>query len=232
MRTGLSIIIPCLDEAVGIVAALERLQPLRARGAEVIVVDGGSADATITLAAQRADRLVVAARGRAAQMNAGAAVARGDVLLFLHADCVLPSLADHLIIDGLTSSGKQWGRFDVDLSAQHFLLHSVGRMMNLRSRLTSVATGDQGIFVRKDLFFALGGFPPIPLMEDIAMSKRLKTTGSPLCLRSRITASARRWQRNGVLRTIVLMWRLRLAFFLGADPVKLAFHYGTVRAKD
>ena len=228
----LSIIVPCLDEAAGIVAALRRLQPLRGRGHEVIVVDGGSSDETAALAAPYADRVVVAPRGRAAQMNAGAALACEGVLLFLHADCTLPAQADHLILDGLTASGKKWGRFDISLDGAHPLLPVIAFMMNMRSQVTGIATGDQGIFVARDLFAAVAGYPPLPLMEDIALSRRLRASGRPLRVRSQITASARRWQRHGVLRTVMLMWRLRLAYFLGADPAGLALRYDAARPRD
>ena len=221
----LSIIVPCLNEAAGIVAALDRLQPLRARGAEVVVVDGESTDGSVALAAPLADRILAAPRGRASQMNAGATVARGPVLLFLHADCALPADAERLIVDGLAASDKRWGRFDVNLDGVHPLLRLIAFMMNLRSRLTGIATGDQGMFVTRELFAKAGGFPVIPLMEDVALSKLLKTHGAPLCLRQHIIASARRWEQRGVLRTVVLMWRLRLAYFLGADPGDLALRY-------
>ena len=226
----LSIIVPCLNEAAGIVAALDRLQPLRARGAEVVVVDGESTDGSVALAAPLADRVLTAPRGRASQMNAGAAGARGSVLLFLHADCTLPADGDRQIADGLRSSGKQWGRFDVSLAGAHPLLGLIAFMMNLRSRLTGIATGDQGIFVTRVLFDAVGGFPAIPLMEDIALSRSLKLFGAPLCLRARITVSGRRWDERGVLRTMLLMWRLRLAYFLGADPADLALRYDESRS--
>ncbi len=228
---SLSVIVPRLNEAAGIVAALERLQPLRERGVEVIVVDGGSGDDSITLATPLADRVLTAPRGRASQMNAGAAVARGGVLLFLHADCVLPPDADRLMMDGLAASGKRWGRFDVNLNGAHPLLHLIAFMMNWRSRLTGIATGDQGIFVTRGLFAAAGGFPDIPLMEDIAFSRLLKSHGPPLYLHQRIAASGRRWEQHGVLRTIVLMWRLRLAYFLGADPADLALRYDGARPR-
>ena len=227
----LSIIVPCLDEAAGIVAALERLQPLRRRGAEVIVVDGGSADATVEIATPRADHVVTAPRGRAAQMNAGAAVARAEVLLFLHADCTLPVDVDRLISDSLAAGSSRWGRFDVSLRGGHPMLAVIAFMMNLRSRLTGIATGDQGIFVARELFSAVGGFPVIALMEDIALSKLLKAHGAPRCLRQRITASGRRWEQHGVLRTTMLMWRLRLAYFCGADPAELAPRYDNARAR-
>lgn len=222
----LSIIVPTLDEAAGIAASLGALAPLRARGAEVIVVDGGSGDATAELAAPLADRVIAAARGRAAQMNAGAAVASGDTLLFLHADTRLPDGADRLVLEGLAASGRDWGRFDVRIDGRGVLLPVIATLMNLRSRLTGIATGDQALFARRSAFERAGGFPAIPLMEDIAFSKSMKVKGPPLCLRDRVVTSGRRWERHGALRTIVLMWRLRLAYFLGAEPARLAKRYG------
>src|SRR5262245_56955493 len=222
---SLSIIIPTLNEAENIPATLDALAPLKARGAEVIVVDGGSADDTIARARPLADLVVSAPRGRALQMNAGAARARGAILLFLHADSVPPPHADSLIVDGLNRTRRNWGRFDVRIAGGHPLLRVVERAMNLRSRWTGIATGDQGIFVTRSLYTAAGGYPEIPLMEDVALAKRLKGFGPPLCLRHRLTTSARRWERNGILRTVVLMWRLRLAYWLGADPGTLAARY-------
>jgi len=220
----LSIVMPVLNEAAGIAAALEALAPLRARGAEIIVVDGGSSDGTPEAAAPLADRVLTAPRGRAAQMNAGAAAAHGDVLLFLHADTRLPEDADILIRDALARSTKVWGRFDVRFTDGALPL--VAAMMNLRSRATGIATGDQAMFVTCDAFVRAGGFPAIALMEDVALSARLKRLSRPLCLAARVETSPRRWQTNGALRTILLMWRLRLAFFLGADPRRLARAYG------
>ena len=164
-------------------------------------------------------------------MNAGAARARGSILLFLHADSVPPPEADALIVDGLNRTRRSWGRFDARIAGAHPLLRVVETLMNLRSRLTGIATGDQGIFVTRSLFTAVGGYPEIALMEDVALTKRLKRFGAPLCLKHRITTSARRWERNGVLRTIFLMWRLRLAYWLGADPARLAMRYDN-RARD
>jgi rSAM/selenodomain-associated transferase 2 len=221
----LSIIIPVLDEGEAIAGALDALAELRGLGVEVIVVDGGSTDATVQRARLRADHVLSAPRGRALQMNAGAAKAAGDVLLFLHADTRLPNEAERLVLDGLARSQRLWGRFDVIIAGRHPLLRLVALMMNLRSRITGIATGDQAMFARRDAFQAAGGFPDIPLMEDIALSKRLKRQGRPLCLRERATTSGRRWEKHGVLRTIVLMWRLRLAYFLGADPAALAGRY-------
>lgn len=220
-----SIIIPCLNEADQIGELLHSLRPLRSRGAELIVVDGGSADGTLDIAAPLADRALAAARGRAAQMNAGAAVASGDVLLFLHADTRLPPDADTAVAQALECPGRCWGRFDVRISGPHLLLRVVAAMMNARSRWTGIATGDQAIFVTREAFGRVGGYAEIPLMEDIALSKRLKPLAHPLCLRARVTTSGRRWQQHGVLRTILLMWRLRLAYALGADPERLAARY-------
>ena len=157
--------------------------------------------------------------------HAGAERARGEILLFLHADGRLPEAADALIVDGLKRSRTGWGRFDVIIAGRHPLLRLVERLMNLRSRLTGIATGDQGIFVTRSLFTAAGGYPPIPLMEDLALSRRLKSYSRPLCLRHPLVTSARRWERHGVVRTILLMWRLRFAYWLGADPHKLALRY-------
>jgi rSAM/selenodomain-associated transferase 2 len=225
----LSIIVPCLNEAQAIVPTLAAVQPLRARGAELIVVDGGSEDDTMARAAPLADLVLAAPRGRASQMNAAATHARGEILLFLHADTRLPEDADRLIAEGLRRARRGWGRFDVAIEGAHPLLRVVAWLMNLRSRLTGIATGDQAIFVTRSLFAAAGGYPEIPLMEDIALSKRLKRFGPPLCLAQRAVTSGRRWERNGVLRTILLMWRLRLAYWLGADPRKLALRYGQSR---
>jgi len=222
----LSLILPTLDEEAGIGAALEAVQPLRRRGAEILVVDGGSADRTAAIASPLADAVIAAPRGRAAQMNAGAARARGDVLLFLHADTRLPPDADRLILDGLAASGRLWGRFDVAIASRHPLLRVTASLMNWRSRLSGIATGDQAIFVRRHAFEACGGYPNLPLMEDIAFSGLMKRAGRPLCLSHRVVTSGRRWEKQGVLRTIVLMWRLRLAYFLGADPAQLAERYG------
>ncbi|MFI4971912.1 MAG: TIGR04283 family arsenosugar biosynthesis glycosyltransferase [Hyphomicrobiales bacterium] len=221
----LSIVIPVLDEAAEIETALSALVPYRQRGVEVIVADGGSSDSTAERARVLADRVIAAPRGRSLQMNAGAAAAQGDVLLFLHADTQLPENADGLVLDGLARSGSAWGRFDVRFDGGG-LLRVVAAMMNLRSRLTGIATGDQALFVTRAAFERVGGFPAIALMEDVALSVRLKRFGRPCALRARVTTSARRWRKHGTMRTVLLMWRLRLRFFLGADPAKLARAYG------
>jgi len=224
---SLSIIVPVLNEAASIVATLEALAPLRARAAEVIVVDCGSTDGTFALATPLADRVIASGRGRAAQMNAGAAIARGNVLLFLHADTRLPPDADRLIIDGLAQSGRRWGRFDVTIEGAHPLLPLVAATMNARSRLTGITTGDQAMFVTREAFTTVGGFPAIALMEDITLARNLKRVSRPLSLRQRVTTSGRRWQKRGVLHTILMMWRLRLAYFFGASPEELARRYNT-----
>ncbi|MBB4636384.1 TIGR04283 family arsenosugar biosynthesis glycosyltransferase [Longimicrobium terrae] len=221
----ISIIIPALNEAEGIADTLAALAPLRARGHQVIVADGGSADATVELARPLADAIVDAPRGRALQQNAGAAAADGDVLLFLHADTRLPPDADRLVLDGLAAGGAGWGRFDVRLTGGAPMLRVVERMISLRSRATGIATGDQAIFVRRDWWERAGGFPPIPLMEDVALSTTLRRRGRPLCLRAAVTTSSRRWEQRGVWRTILLMWRLRMEYALGADPERLAARY-------
>jgi len=221
----LSIIVPVLDEAPGIEAALAALATYRMRGCELVVVDGGSRDETLALAKPLADRVLTAPRGRALQMNAGAAVARGAVLLFLHADTKLPANADALISASLAQPGRVWGRFDIRFD-QGGVMPLIAVMMNLRSRLSAIATGDQAIFVTRTAFDAVGGFPAQPLMEDIAFSSRIRRVGRPAYIRARVTTSARRWQSQGVLRTVFLMWRLRLAYLFGVDPAKLARQYG------
>jgi len=228
----LAIIVPVLDEAAQIEACLAALGGLRQRGACVIVVDGGSRDATVQLAAPLCDRVIVAARGRALQMNAGARCeqARGaDVLLFLHADAQLPPDADRLIFRALAGGGACWGRFDVRLQGRSPGLRLIGLLMNLRSRATGICTGDQAIFVAQGAFLALEGFAPIPLMEDVEFCRRARQLSAPVALRPPAMVSGRRWDRGGVARTVLLMWWLRLAFFLGADPQQLAQRYRNAR---
>lgn len=219
----LSIIMPTLNEAETIVAALTALQPLRQQGHEVIVSDGGSSDATVTLAQPLVDNLIHCKAGRSLQMNGGAAQATGDVLLFLHADTQLPDNAAQLIEMALNK--KTWGRFDVSLSGPQPLLRIIEFMMNWRSRLTGICTGDQAIFIRQGLFRAVGGFPAIALMEDIAISSRLKIQNRPARITTAVISSSRRWESRGILRTVVLMWLLRLAYFFGINPERLAERY-------
>jgi rSAM/selenodomain-associated transferase 2 len=218
----LSIIIPTLDEAECVGALLQQLQPLRTRGHEVILVDGGSRDATVALAEPLVDKLLTAPAGRARQMNAGAGAADGQVLWFVHADSIIPNKADVII---LNSAGELWGRFNVHMSGDRLLLRVVERLMNLRSRITGIATGDQGIFVSRALFKRIGGYTELPLMEDIDLSKRLKREQRPVCLQNTLTTSSRRWERKGIVRTILMMWYLRLAWFLGVPATRLVSRY-------
>jgi rSAM/selenodomain-associated transferase 2 len=228
----LAIIIPVLDEAALIESCLAALSQLRQRGAVVIVVDGGSSDATVRMAAPLCDRVIVAPRGRALQMNAGARCEQAqscEVLLFLHADVRLPPEADRLIFRALSNRRSGWGRFDVTLQGRSPGLRLVGIMMNLRSRATGICTGDQALFVEQGVFLALEGFAPIDLMEDIEFSRRARRLSAPIALRPPVIVSARRWDRAGLVRTIVRMWWLRLAYFLGADPRQLAQRYRNAR---
>ena len=224
MPPRLTIVIPVLNEAAHIAAALVALAPLRERGIELIVVDGGSSDGSQVLARSLADQVLLSPPGRARQMNAGAKAASGDALLFLHADTVLPSDAPALVARALTR--RAWGRFDVQIDGRSRLLPIVAALMNTRSRLTGVATGDQAIFVRRQAFEAIGGFPDQPLMEDIEISTRLRRQhGQPACLRTRVTTSGRRWDERGAWRTLWLMWRLRLGYRLGVSAERLAAAY-------
>ena len=222
----LSIVMPVLDEAERVAGALEALSPLRARGVEIIVVDGGSIDATVEKAKRLADLVIVAPRGRASQMNAGALQAQGDALLFLHCDTQLPKDADRLILEALARSGRVWGRFDVELAGRPFMLRVVAFMMNRRSRLTGIATGDQAIFMRSEALAKVGFYPDIPLMEDIAISKALKRLTRPVAIKQHAIASGRRFEARGVFTLILVMWGLRIAYWAGADPDTLARCYG------
>jgi rSAM/selenodomain-associated transferase 2 len=230
----LAVIVPVLDEAAIIAERLAALAPLRAAGHMVIVVDGGSADETVARARPLADVVLASSRGRARQMNAGAAAASGsDVLLFLHADTTLPADAAPLIAAALAPPAhgiaRVWGRFDVTIAGRSRWLPAVAALMNSRSRWSGIATGDQAIFVRADAFAAAGGFPEWPLMEDIGLSRLLKRISRPAALRARVVTAGRRWDANGALRTIALMWWLRLRFFLGAKPETLVASYTSVR---
>lgn len=232
-NAGLSIVVPVLNEAATIGVCLRRLAALRSRGAEVIVVDGGSADDTVALASPLCNVVVHAPRGRASQMNAGARQAQENVLLFLHADTELPESADVLIRDALLGDPSlTWGRFDLRIDGTVPLLGVVARMMSIRSRLTGIATGDQAIFCMREAFEREGGFKAIPIMEDIAFCKQLRRHSRPICLRARVKTSGRRWEANGVIRTILLMWWLRLAYALGVPPERLSqwYRYGPSRS--
>jgi rSAM/selenodomain-associated transferase 2 len=225
MGTTLSVIIPTLRERRRIADTLQPLQELRRRGHEVILVDGGSDDGTRDVAAPLVDSVLTSEKGRARQMNAGARAARGDVLLFLHADTLVPPAALDAMLRQFPRCDRPWGWFDVRLSGRGLVLRLTEHLMNARSRLTRISTGDHAIFVRRKTFARIGGFPDIPLMEDVALSRALKRQGRPLCLKGPVVTSSRRWEEHGVWRTILLMWRLRLAYALGADPRRLARSY-------
>ena len=219
----LSIIIPTLNEESGISACLAALQPLREH-VEIIIADGGSRDNTRALAAPLADQLINASLGRARQMNAGAAHARSDILLFLHADTLLPQQALHSISRGI-AEGFHWGRFDIHLKGHSPLFKVIAQMMNWRSRLTGISTGDQGLFVTRKAFNTIGCYPEIALMEDIAICSRLKEIGPPYCIREKVISSGRRWEQFGIIKTILLMWWLRLRYFFGSNAEALALLY-------
>ena len=220
----LSIIVPVLNEAPGLPSLLVHLAPLAAQGAELVFVDGGSSDASAALVEQAGCRLVRAQKGRARQQNAGAAAACGDVFLFLHADTRLPVEVLALLTRHLTAT-CQWGRFDVQIAGRPAMLKVVARMMNWRSRLTGIATGDQAMFLRRSAFDAVGGFPDQPLMEDIELSCRLRRLSPPACIAERVLTSGRRWEERGVWPTIFLMWRLRWAYWRGVSASRLAEAY-------
>lgn len=222
-----SVIIPTLNEAPGIALTLSHVR--QTGECELVVVDGGSSDGTADIARAHADSVVTVARGRAQQMNAGARVATGEVLLFLHADTVLPDGFSALVQQALYDPAVVGGRFDVRLDAEGWPFRMIETLMNTRSRWTKICTGDQALFTRRETFLALGGFPELELMEDIEFSRRLKKVGRIACLRARVRTSARRWQRDGVLRTIALMWTLRLAYFYGVSPRRLKTFYGETR---
>jgi len=221
----LSFIIPALNEEAYIRSCLESLQAYRHKGHEVILVDGGSTDQTVDIASPLVDRIIHSESGRARQMNAGAKQASGEIFLFVHADTILGQGADTLLANRVRSN-MCWGRFDVRLSGPGLPLRVIEFFINLRSRLTGIATGDQVIFITRLLFLECGGFPEIPIMEDVTLSRTLVRLHRPVCLRNRVITSSRRWEQNGVFRTVIGMWYLRLIYFLGTDPEKLARRYG------
>jgi len=223
----ISVVIPVLNEASSIAQTLTQLR--QAGECQVIVVDGGSDDETVPIALLHADVVLTAPRGRARQMNAGTQIAKGEVLLFLHADTVLPHGFPHLLAAAFANPAIIGGRFDVCLDAEGWPFRMIETMMNLRSRVTKIATGDQAIFVRREVFRKMGGYPDIELMEDLEFSRKLKREGELACLRERVTTSARRWQQDGITRTIVKMWVLRLCHFFGVSPTRLRAHYADTR---
>lgn len=224
LTVRLAIIVPVRNEAVGLARFLDTLQPLRKQGTTVVVVDGGSSDATASIAAPLCDALLRAPAGRAGQMNAGARHGDASVFLFLHADTLLPVGAVPQIENAI-NSGALWGRFDVTILGRSRWLPIIGAMMNLRSRCTGIATGDQALFVRKNTFDSLGGYADLALMEDIALCKRLRALAWPACLSARVQTSGRRWDERGALRTILLMWNLRWRYWRGEPVQELAKAY-------
>lgn len=220
-----SIIVPVLNEAAALPALLAHLLPLLPQVCEVLIVDGGSEDGSVNLAQCAGLKVLHAPRGRARQMNSGAAQASGEVLLFLHADTRLPEGAIALLTQALANDQHCWGRFDVRITGRHFMLRVVSRMMNVRSRLSGIATGDQAIFVKRAAFEAVGSFPDQALMEDVELSKRLRAISHPACIDHCVSTSGRRWETQGVWTTILLMWRLRWAYWRGVPVAQLAKAY-------
>jgi len=229
----LSIILPTLNEAEHLNEVLDDLQHFREKGHQLIIVDGGSADDTLMIAQsmieqQRVDHVLVSKKGRALQMNAGAEVATGDVLLFLHADTRLPHCADDVLskaFEQISQANKFWGRFDVRLSGNKWGFRVIETFINLRSRMTSIATGDQAIFVESSLFRQIDAYPEIALMEDVAISQRLKKVSSPVCLSEKVITSSRRWETRGIIATVFLMWKIRFLYFMGVSPTRLVKMY-------
>lgn len=224
MAVHISIVVPVLNEAEALPSLLAHLKTLEKEGAEVVLVDGGSEDATAELAQQAGFRVVDAPKGRALQMNAGATQCAGEILLFLHADTRLPPAALALVRERLHAP-QVWGRFNVHIPGRSRLLPVIAWAMNLRSRLSGIATGDQAMFVARSAFLEVGGFPELALMEDIALSAKLKVFSPPLCLRAQVTTSGRRWDERGAWRTVLLMWRLRWAYWRGVPAAELARAY-------
>jgi rSAM/selenodomain-associated transferase 2 len=224
----LSAIVPMLNEAATIAITLDALRR-GAPDAEIIVVDGGSTDASVAIARPLSDELIVAARGRARQMNAGARASQGDALVFVHADTMVPSTFGADIASALSDRAVAGGRFDVELDASALPYRIIGAMISLRSRISRTGTGDQAIFVRRDVFDRLGGFPELELCEDLEFSRQLKRAGRVACLRTRVTTSARRWSRDGVMRTVVRMWLIRAMYLMGVPPARLKRIYSDTR---
>ncbi len=227
MSLSISVVVPVLNEAGVLAETLRRARQPGIR--EIIVVDGGSTDATRAVAVAHADIVIGAPQGRAAQMNAGAARAGAEILVFLHADTLVPEGYAQAVADACREHDVVGGRFDVDLAPSSPLLWLTGELINLRSRWNRIATGDQAIFIRRNLFVRLGGYADIPLMEDIDLCRRMKRAGRIACLRQRVTTSSRRWRKNGIIRTILLMWTLRFLFFCGVSPVTLKRAYANTR---
>jgi rSAM/selenodomain-associated transferase 2 len=226
-QVKISVIIPTLNEAGNIGKTLQALLVLGPY--EIMVVDGGSTDSTLAICDQFPVKVLSSERGRARQMNFGASGATGDVLLFVHADTILPASGLEDIRAALCNSDYRGGRFDLEIDGHHWMLKIIGALINYRSRASKVATGDQALFVRRTVFESMGGFPEIPLMEDIALCSELKRIGPIACLRSRVITSGRRWERDGVWRTILKMWTLKLCYLSGVSPRLLKQYYADKR---
>jgi rSAM/selenodomain-associated transferase 2 len=224
----LSVIVPMLNEAAAIADALRAIR-LGAPDAEVIVVDGGSTDASVATARPLCDQLIVASRGRALQMNVGAHASNGSVLAFVHADTIVPPTFAVDIADALSDRDVVGGRFDVQLDADALPYRIIGAMISLRSRISRTGTGDQAIFVRRNVFDGIGGFADIELCEDLEFTRRMKRVGPVACLYSRVTTSARRWSRDGIVRTVLLMWLIRVLYLLGVPPNRIKRMYANTR---
>lgn len=217
-----------LNEARAIAGTLAAIRA-GAPAAEIIVVDGGSTDGSIEIAGPRCEILIEAARGRARQMNVGAARASGDALVFVHADTIVPPTFARDIEGALADREIVGGRFGVRLDDSHPLCVLIGTLISLRSRISRTGTGDQAIFVRKKIFESLGGFPDLPICEDLDFTRRLKRAGRVACLRSKVTTSARRWRTGGIMRTVLRMWTIRSLYLAGVSPLRLARMYSDVR---
>lgn len=218
----LSIIIPVLNEEKTIGSVIENVKSsISGDNYEIIVVDGGSNDNTVSIAKSSCDQLITSSAGRGVQLNYGARASQGDTLLFVHADTILPVEFDKMITNAISTSGKSWGRFDIKLSGKKYIFRIVESLVNLRSRITSISTGDQCLFMTRALFENVNGYKDIPLMEDIDISKRLKKISIPVCLPHKVITSSRRWEEKGIIRTILLMWWLRFMFFAGVSPDNL-----------
>jgi len=223
----LSIIIPTLNEEENIEALLQHVQSTaQTRDYEIIVVDGGSHDNTLSIAQSHCDDVLTAKSGRGTQLNAGVERSTGDVFLFLHADTQLPNHFDAMIFERIAKNPmKGWGFFSIKLSGQRLIFQVIAKLINVRSKFTSIATGDQCLFVTRNAFHQINGYKSIPLMEDVDFTKRLKKYGTPIFIKESVVTSSRRWEEKGVVRTILLMWWLRLLFFIGVSPEKLSGLY-------
>jgi rSAM/selenodomain-associated transferase 2 len=223
---AVSVVVPTLNEAAVLARTLEALPT---GFAEVVVADGGSTDATVAIAREHGARVTASPPGRGPQMNAGAAAAKGDVLLFLHADTVLPPDAPARIAAALAEAGAVAGAFRLGIDSPDPRLRLIARAANLRTRLTGVPYGDQALFVRRDAFDAAGGFPDVPIMEDVELGRRLKRLGRIVVVPARVRTSARRWEREGIVRTTLRNAVLITLYLLGVHPRRLARWYGHVR---